>query len=971
MKFYYTYILQSKKDGNFYTGSTNDLKRRFKEHNSGKVQITKYRRPFELIYYEASRNEKDARKREKYLKTAWGKRYIKNRLKNYLAGLTIAVLALIALFSPQKAFAGELQHQFTAELWVKPETTASKALLVKNNEIRLYTNGSGNPACQIHNGSDWQTAAVSSSALSANQWQHIACTYDKSTLKVHLDGVLVGSTSLSVTVNDATTNFRAGSDEGGTYGDLNGTIDDLRIYNYARSSKQIVEDMNAGHPIGGSPVGSQVGYWKFDEGYGTTAHDSSPHGNDGTLTGTTVPEWTNAGKFGKALNLDGDDDEVYIPADSSFIDNCENEMTFTAWVKLDELPSEEGDTECIAGFTGASIDRNWQLYGYSSNDKFYFRITNGTSSDSISVDIPTDGEWHYVGGRYKKGSDLSIMLDGKVYSKTPTIDLVMKSKNLEIGAFGGNNYDWLDGSIDEVKIYNSALTEDEIKLDYNRGKSTVMGALSTESDGTTSSNSSSRGYCIPGDTTACSPPIAEWKFDEKTGTDANDTSGNGNTGTLTNMESTDWKSSAQCHEGGCLEFDGSNESVEINQSLGFAGDQPYTLSAWYKGTDTSGAILSINYNADPHKGVDMWSNGSGEVATHIISSWSGDAIKVTSNSGGSGFISITDDNWHHISITYDGSMNASGVKIYVDNQKQPTSISTDTLTSTDVTDDTNPIRIAGRSNGSGNITTPVSGKIDHVKIYDYARTPAQIAWDYNRGKPVGHWRLDECEGTTAYDVSGNGNNGSINIGSTGTQTSVGTCDTSGAWYNGSNGKINASLNFDGTDDNVTITNFSYGGDVYEISFSFWMRNDGNFGEYRRPINNADNIFGGGDDDTGFDVIVSTNDMLGIGINGENSINGVELSNIFTLEQGTFYHVVGTWDGSTLKAYINGKLEDSTSGSTDGKLNRNLITIGSRNGNSQNWLGLVDDVRIYNYALTEQQVKNLYNQGGAVRFTETE
>ncbi|MFZ2226360.1 MAG: GIY-YIG nuclease family protein [Candidatus Moraniibacteriota bacterium] len=65
---FYVYILKSKKDKNLYTGSTNDLARRFAEHNSGKVFSTKLRRPFELLYYEAYKAEGDARKREHNLK---------------------------------------------------------------------------------------------------------------------------------------------------------------------------------------------------------------------------------------------------------------------------------------------------------------------------------------------------------------------------------------------------------------------------------------------------------------------------------------------------------------------------------------------------------------------------------------------------------------------------------------------------------------------------------------------------------------------------------------------------------------------------------------------------------------------------------------------------------------------------------------------------------------------------------------
>ncbi len=84
---FYTYILISEKDDKFYVGYIDNLKRRIKQHNDGDVESTKYRRPLKLIYYEVCLNQKDAIHREKYLKTTYGKRYIRNRLKNYLKGL--------------------------------------------------------------------------------------------------------------------------------------------------------------------------------------------------------------------------------------------------------------------------------------------------------------------------------------------------------------------------------------------------------------------------------------------------------------------------------------------------------------------------------------------------------------------------------------------------------------------------------------------------------------------------------------------------------------------------------------------------------------------------------------------------------------------------------------------------------------------------------------------------------------------
>lgn len=85
-KFYYTYVLLSLKDNNFYTGYTNNIKRRFEEHCKGYVESTKDRKPLKLIYYEACLSQADATHREKYLKSFHGKMFLRNRLKSYLTG---------------------------------------------------------------------------------------------------------------------------------------------------------------------------------------------------------------------------------------------------------------------------------------------------------------------------------------------------------------------------------------------------------------------------------------------------------------------------------------------------------------------------------------------------------------------------------------------------------------------------------------------------------------------------------------------------------------------------------------------------------------------------------------------------------------------------------------------------------------------------------------------------------------------
>lgn len=83
--YYYIYVLECS-DGFWYTGYTKDISIRLEEHKNGKVLSTKNRLPVSLLYFEGCKNQQDATHREKYLKTTYGKRYIRNRNKSYFTG---------------------------------------------------------------------------------------------------------------------------------------------------------------------------------------------------------------------------------------------------------------------------------------------------------------------------------------------------------------------------------------------------------------------------------------------------------------------------------------------------------------------------------------------------------------------------------------------------------------------------------------------------------------------------------------------------------------------------------------------------------------------------------------------------------------------------------------------------------------------------------------------------------------------
>ena len=97
---FYTYVIRSKKDHRWYTGMTDSIRKRFRDHSEGNVRSTKGRGPFEMIYCEGCLNKTDALEREKYLKSGMGKRYLKNRLKHFLVSKGPAPLEIRRASAP-------------------------------------------------------------------------------------------------------------------------------------------------------------------------------------------------------------------------------------------------------------------------------------------------------------------------------------------------------------------------------------------------------------------------------------------------------------------------------------------------------------------------------------------------------------------------------------------------------------------------------------------------------------------------------------------------------------------------------------------------------------------------------------------------------------------------------------------------------------------------------------------------------
>jgi hypothetical protein len=280
--------------------------------------------------------------------------------------------------------------------------------------------------------------------------------------------------------------------------EFNGLIDDVRIYNYARTPDEIRLDYNNGYAIrfGGSPADYMtrglVGYWNFDEGSGATSTDGSDYGNDGTLI--NGPAWTagapapGGGTQGTALDFDGVDDYVDVGTDSS-LDNP-TQFTVEKWIKPNTgygelypriIQATGQFAFCIS--TGGFL-------------RYHIYPTVGGDPDVASTIIIPVGEWTHVAATWDN-EQLKLYINGEFNnSLTQAGPLNAFTGPLAIGGTT-DQLRQFNGLIDEVRIYNRALSAEEVRYHYNRGG-----------------------------------PVAHWKFDEGAGDTAFDSSENNNDGSI-------------------------------------------------------------------------------------------------------------------------------------------------------------------------------------------------------------------------------------------------------------------------------------------------------------------------------------------------------------------------------------------------------------------------------------------------------
>jgi hypothetical protein len=865
----------------------------------------------------------------------------------------------------------------TVEAWIKfsgPTGSSGGYIFGDGGGPLLFLDRATDSTYQIC----WYTSTPACSDVQTyqyNQWYHIAAVKQGTTnVSFYRDGISAGvDSSLSETTENETYLEMLSGTSGWKF---KGALDEMRVYDYIRTPSQIISDMNAGHPTPGSPIGSSVAQWNFDEGIGDTAYNKGYGGSstNGNLGGTGVvcpssgtnacPTWTPSGKFNGALSFDGGD---YVDSSTEApFDN--DDWTISAWVNRTAVNASDS----IVSKRGADGSGGYSI-AVGGSGEVYCQTDNGSTVDSSYTAtgiIPASSGWVHVTG-VKSGTSCSVYINGEDATVTRATHTTLATNNTNIRV-GGNTHgaDFWEGLIDEVAIYSTALSSEQVKLLYNYSKSLVVGSLSTDSSGNPD-YSMARSYCPPGNTeTNCDTgqnpaPVGFWKIDENTGLTVYDYSGNNNTGTLTNGPTR----TLGVNGSGAVNTNLADAHVAVpdptNGTLDFGAAADFTYEAWIKAptSNTSRVIVNKNYDGTGG-GYRMRLTTSGIAACDISDTTQNGELL-------SGSTRIDDNEWHHIACVVHGSAVTPTFYVVVDGRVEGSQV----------------IDYNGSRTNTANFTISANssssyfrGDIDHVLVYNYRRTTAQIQWDFNQGKPFHWYKFDECQNSTVYDSGYSKENGTIAVGdASGDNDSVGTCASGSStemWGEGATGIVGSALAFDGTNDVVTLGDMSILEGSSQATWAFWVK----------PTNL-----------TTSDCIVCKLDISPSTVNAWAITTGSTTASYLSvaiatsatdtttgayvpsgpLQNETWIHVTVVFDGTQstnetrLRIFVNGKQETLGYGGTiPATLLANTIPVTVGAGNDAgiiNFAGLIDDLRIYNYPISSEQIRDIYNSGSAVRF----
>jgi len=307
-----------------------------------------------------------------------------------------------------------------------------------------------------------------------------------------------------------------------------------------------------------------IGYWPMNEGQGETLYDKSGNGNTGIASGT--PAWVD-GKFGRALYFDGNNDSVDLGNLNYISTGIAGEYSVSLWIKFDAI----GQTF----FFGDETDGNQGVMMQTDASGYLQTYLSGYYISNFQV---TTGRWYHIVQTQAGSNNIKLYVDG-AYIYTYQTTHIETGFNTHLGCFylasSFSCMRFLTGAIDDVRVYNRALSAQEISRMYQAGSSKRASVNTTGL-------------------------IGYWPLNEGTGTVVTNIGSMRTNGTIvTGTSSPQWVSG---RHGNALSFDG-DDSVSI-PALNITTNKA-TFSAWVYSTAVQSSYTGIVYSRDPTQAVGM------------------------------------------------------------------------------------------------------------------------------------------------------------------------------------------------------------------------------------------------------------------------------------------------------------------------------------------------------------------------------
>ncbi|MEM9567992.1 MAG: LamG-like jellyroll fold domain-containing protein, partial [Cyanobacteria bacterium P01_E01_bin.34] len=575
-------------------------------------------------------------------------------------------------------------------------------------------------------GVNWYHHTVDN-VLTEGAWNHVATTFDGTSLKLYVNGQEKFSTdAYAGKTPNATQQLEIGKADSFLF---EGQLDNVGVWNVARTAAEIQESMNGG--MTGAEDGL-VSYWTFDEDTisNNQVSDLSGTGNTGIPNNGQVDSGVDdapiSGNFGQTLSLDGTNDYVKIATSTSL------DLSTTGTYTLEsQLYSTATDNNFygILGYASGALEDRYPGMWIRNKTGIHFGFGDGVNWYHHTVDnVLTEGAWNHVATTFD-GTSLKLYVNGQ--EKFSTDAYAGKTPNatqqFEIGK--ADSF-FFEGQLDNVGVWNVARTATEIQESMNGGMTGAEAGL-----------------------------VGYWTFDEDTisNNQASDLSGTGNTGILHNGQVDN--SAADTLIGDdvsqTLSLDGTDDYVQIatSPSLDLSTTGTFTLESRLYSTATDNnfhGILGYASGALEDRYPGMWIRNKTSIHFGF-----GDGVNWYHHTVDN---VLAEGAWNHVATTFDGT----SLKLYVNGQEK---------FSTDAYAGKTPNATQQFEIGKADRYF-FKGQLDNVGVWNVARTATEIQESMNGGMTgaeaglVGYWTFDEdtISNSQVSDLSGTGNTGILNNG---------------------------------------------------------------------------------------------------------------------------------------------------------------------------------------------------------------